>query len=126
MKKFWIIMLLSVYGFSSMGMTVSLHYCCGRLKSIDWSPAKENDCGSGHKMGSKPCCETKTFSNKVKSDQEHVLFVPKQIKAVSEALPPLPVLALAQGLQRPLSPVAFAPPPLFSPPLFILHCVYRI
>lgn len=126
MKKFWIIVLLMAYGFSSTGMTVNLHYCCGKLKSIDWSPAKEKDCGSGHKMGTKPCCETKTVGGKEKSDQEQVLFVPKQVKAVSEALPPLPLLAIERGIQQPLSPVAFAPPPLYLPPLFILHCVYRI
>ena len=48
-----------VYGFSASGMTVQFHYCCGKLKNVDWVPIKRSGCGNGHKMGSKPCCETK-------------------------------------------------------------------
>lgn len=126
MKKFLVIMLLLVYGFSVTGMTISFHYCCGKLKSVDWVPAAEKACGTKHKMGSKPCCETKQINNKQKSEQEQVLLFAKQVKLISEALRPVAALVVENRISRQLSPVAFAPPPLSSPPLFILHCVYRI
>lgn len=121
-----IILLLLVYGFSSTGMSINLHYCCGKLKSVDWAPAPEKDCGSKHKMGSKPCCETKQISSKQKSEQEHAQLLFKQVKAFSAIVRPFAELTVENRIGRQLSPVAFTPPPLFAPPLFVLHCVYRI
>jgi len=126
MKKFLVILLLLTYGFSSTGMTVNLHYCCGKLKKVDWAPPKEKDCGSQHKMGSKPCCETKQITSKQKGEQEQAQCFAKQVKPLSDFIRPSSELTIEKPISRRLSPVAFAPPPLALPPLFILHCVYRI
>jgi len=126
MKKFLVILLLLAYGFSSTGMTVSLHYCCGKLKGVDWAPVKEKDCGRQHKMGSKPCCETKQISSKQKGEQEQAQFFFKQVKTFTEFVRPSSELTVEKPIRQRLSPVAFAPPPLALPPLFVLHCVYRI
>lgn len=125
MKKGLVILLLLVYGFSVSGMAINLHYCCGKLKSVDLSATAKN-CGGDHKMGSKRCCENKQISNKEKSDQEHLLLLAKQIKLVPDAVQPFSVVTIGRSIQPQLSPVAFAPPPLSPTPLFVLHCVYRI
>src|SRR5215203_2865530 len=75
MKKLFAIALLLTYSFSSMGIGVSLHYCCGKLKSIDWTLPKAQHCDHQQKMGSKPCCETKLVGNKEKTDQDATRFV---------------------------------------------------
>lgn len=127
MKKFLVILLLLVYGFSSSGMTVNLHYCCGKLKSISWSSAPEKGCGSDHKMGSKPCCETKQISGKEHGDQEVQPFVSKKLVHFTEVLFPPAEASVVKHQPMKSGFATLAPPPnLSSPPLFILHCVYRI
>lgn len=127
MKKFLAIALLMIYGFSSSGMTISLHYCCGKLKKVEWSPVKEEKCAMGHKkMGKKPCCETKEINAKQQADQEHFLAAVKHFKQVSEASKPLTIVHILQPVNRQVSPVAFAPPPYDTSPLFLLNRVFRI
>jgi hypothetical protein len=126
MKKLLVIMLMLMYGFSTTGMTLQLHYCCGKLKSIKWSPAQETGCGSKHKMGSKPCCETKQISNKVKTDHDSYQPVIKGFNALPEALKTVVDFSSLPPKGGTLSPVAFAPPPSPTQLLFILNCVFRI
>ena len=126
MKKILAILIMLMYGFSSTGMTISLHYCCGKLKSIDWTVPKHKNCGHQKNMGGKPCCETKLVSLKDKSDQDVLDFVLKPVPA-DVAEPKVftePVsLKPREGL---LTPEVFAPPPLFPLPLYISHRVFRI
>ena len=62
MKKLLVIVLLLVYGAASSGMTLHLHYCCGKLDKIDLAPVKHKGCGSEHKLGKKSCCDNKELS----------------------------------------------------------------
>jgi hypothetical protein len=126
MKKLLVIMLMLMYGFSSTGMTLQLHYCCGKLKSIKWTPAQESGCGSKHKMGSKPCCENKQLSNKVKADHDNYQPVVKSFKVLPEVVKHAADSSVLSSKGAQLSPVAFAPPPLVSQPLFIRNRVLRI
>ena len=125
-KKFVVICLLLIYGSSSFGMTVYFHYCCGKLKNIDLISAK-NLCtmGKAHKMGDKPCCESKKVNLKVSDDQAFV-------KTASSICDPHLLthyqlrnfdVAAHEMLLR--IPEIFSPPPLLID-LNILHCVYRI
>jgi|SRR6476661_4071211 len=127
MNKLLIIMLMLVYGFSSTGMTLQLHYCCGKLKSIELAPVKDPGCGNQHKMGSRPCCETKNIHSKTNSDQDSYQLVYK----ISN--PSTPVIFLTHGSDLLVtsneSKVVFqgyASPPLQSRSLFLLNRVFRI
>ena len=126
MKKLFVIALLLVYGFSSMGMSVHLHYCCGKLKDIAWSPVPKDECGMEHKMESGKCCESKEISNKDLSDQDHIQLFAKSIKAPVEGAKHYELIFTDRSAIRLLSPVAFALPPPTTQPLHILHCVFRI
>ncbi|HJW15987.1 MAG TPA: hypothetical protein VJ499_02655 [Flavisolibacter sp.] len=127
MKKILVIALLLVYGFSSTGMTLQLHYCCGKLKSVELAPVKDPGCGSKHKMGSKPCCETKNINAKSKADQDNYRLV---YKIANPSAPVLwhgiePGISLnAPDLQ--FTPHLYASPPLLSRSLFLLNKVFRI
>src|SRR5687768_7326765 len=87
MKKLFAILILLMYGFSSTGMTISLHYCCGKLKSIDWTVPQSKSCDHKQNMGGKPCCETKLISYKDKSDQDLSGFVLKAVPTTDLAKP---------------------------------------
>jgi hypothetical protein len=127
MKKLLVILLMLGYGYSAAGMTLQLHYCCGKLKSIEWSPVAANECGEKHNMGSKPCCETKTLISSKSPDQESSLAVPLTANFVKEPVTvysdPLPANILS-------TPIVYQrldhPPPQWAPPLFIQFCVFRI
>jgi hypothetical protein len=125
-KKLFAILMIMLYGLSATGATVQLHYCCGKLKSMQLGTAPVKECGSKHKMGTKPCCETKHISAK-SHDQQDVYTICLAPKAPVEAN-----LYFAE----PRQPVAQSPaiderladhssPPL-SNSLFILYRVFRI
>lgn len=125
MKKLVVILLLVLYGFSSTGMTLHFHYCCGKLAKVELTPVKDT-CGKEHKNSKKPCCDEKQLSLKVKADHKgeeaaKLLLAPATLPKSYSAFS-----ATNPGQGRQLLPHLFAPPPLNSTPLFVLHCVYRI
>lgn len=123
MKKLVVIILMLAYGFSSMGMTVHLHYCCGKLKSIEWLPVKES--GDKCKMSNKGCCDTKEIANKTKTDQLSLQTFAGNFKVSADVVQHEVYSEVATTHHGRLA-VPFNSPPLHSPPLFILHSVFRI
>jgi hypothetical protein len=127
MKKLLVIMLMLVYGFSSTGMTLQLHYCCGKLKSVELAPVKDPGCGNKHKMGSKPCCETKNINSKSKSDQVSTQLVYKVLNPVAAIPWPSPVAAIVMTPDELLTAHhCYDSPPVHSRSLFLLNRVFRI
>lgn len=125
MKKLLAIVLLVLYGVSSTGATVQLHYCCGKLKNISFSTSPVKDCGSKHKMGSKPCCETKQITTKDQDQQQDVYTINCGNNAPAEVINSF---AKVNSLQVPVTSVKqvdYSSPPL-SQSLCILNCVFRI
>ncbi|HEX5669734.1 MAG TPA: hypothetical protein VFX73_13070 [Chitinophagaceae bacterium] len=127
MKKFLVILLMLVYGYSATGMTLHLHYCCGKLKSIEWSPVSDNECGEKHNMGTKPCCETKQISSSKSTDQAYSLTVTDPVKFSKAAIvvyaDPTPV---SIHTTVPARPGLAQSPPHSAAPLFVQFCVFRI
>jgi hypothetical protein len=126
MKKFLAIAMLLMYGFSSTGMTVSLHYCCGKLKSIDWTVPKHKSCDHKQSMGNKPCCETKLISKKDKTDTEVSGFLFKTASADLVGPVSFVETTTLKPVDRLLVPEIFAPPPLSPVALYISYRVFRI
>jgi hypothetical protein len=125
LKKLLVILLLMVYGLSSTGMTINFHYCCGKLKKVEFSSA-QLDCGMKMKHSSgKKCCDNKQVDLKVKDHQK----VSESSKTFSNAVffaNTFTDFTFSQPLEDKHSiPSVFAPPPL-SNSLYILHCAYRI
>jgi hypothetical protein len=126
MKKFFVILLMLAYGFSAAGMTLHLHYCCGKLKNIEWSPTS-HECGEKHNMGSKSCCETKLLSGSKTTDHESSWVLTPKLDFVKEPVSvhsdsqPIDIFSTSTNKQR-LS----HPPPQGPPLLFIQFCVFRI
>ena len=126
MKKCIVILLMLVYGLSSTGMTLQVHYCCGKIKKVDWLSAPEKKCGNEHKMGSLPCCETKQVTIKAGADYfKNDLFY-KDGKMFSFAVLPKHQAKVEHTLRNIIQTVLFPSPPISSPPLFLLNGVFRI
>jgi hypothetical protein len=125
LKKLFAILMIMLYAVSSTGATVQLHYCCGKLKSIKLGTSPVKDCGSKHKMGTKPCCETKQVSSK-NQDQQQVYTI-----AINEQAPAEHQVYFSEvtQLNYPGVPsddlIVHSSPPL-SQSLFIFNCVFRI
>ena len=115
-----------IYGLSSIGMIVNFHYCCGKLKKVQFSSARV-DCGMKMKhSSSKKCCDSKQVELKVKADQK----IPEGAKQAVKVVP-FPVSFSQYVFTSPvytkfLTPSIFAPPPPESQSLHVLHCVFRI
>jgi len=117
-----------MYGTSSFGMTVHFHYCCGKLKAVDFQSPKKKDCPAGkmQHMGTKPCCDDTKVDVKLTGEQAPTaIFHPSfHTDAV------LPVhhdyFISSPFVGKKLVPEIFAPPPQSTQPLFILNCVFRI
>jgi len=69
MKKFLVLAMLLVYGLTSTGATIHLHYCCGKLDKISLSNDHNENC-PGKENLQKGCCESRKLDLKVEDDQQ--------------------------------------------------------
>jgi hypothetical protein len=123
-KKLFVILVAIVYGVSASGMTLQLHYCCGKLKNVDLSLPTPKECGMEHKMGSKPCCETKLVAD---NSDEHYYTDHTAAPVFTPAEPTRPYrLAYIQALPATTTVAKTVPGSPPSSPLFILNRVFRI
>ena len=113
-----------IYGLSSTGMTVNFHYCCGKLKKVDFSSTLECGMKIKHSDGKK-CCDNKQVDLKVKDHQKLTETSKTALKAIPvfNSITDFLVAQPPQG--KHLVPSIFAPPPL-PQQLYIFYCVYRI
>ena len=126
MKKIVVIILLLVYGLSSSGATIHLHFCCGKLDDISFSSISPKSC-SIKTSSSKDCCNSKHVELKVKADQEPVIKWLAAFKAFTKFLYPANYMGLAPVVKISFNEFANGPPvEALTVPLFIQYCVYRI
>jgi hypothetical protein len=128
MKKLFIILIMLVYGLSSSGMSVNLHFCCGKLDDISFSSQKEKGCTKDEDSFSKKrCCDDKHLEFKLKSDQEPST---KWIQTYKQLTAPIFTTAsyiFWQPQHQPVNELATGPPLGASRlPLFIRNRVFRI
>lgn len=126
MKKLLIIVLMLVYGIPSMGATIHLHYCCGKLDNITFSTQHNKSCPQKEKL-LKNCCDSKQVDLKIKVDQESGTKWLTTYKDFS-APPSFTSFYIASLVEAEvLHPFSTGPPLLWpNVPLYIRHCVFRI
>ena len=128
MKKTFIILLASFYLIVISGLTVSLHYCGGKLKEISlFSSGNEDGC-CGNKKKSKGCCKDKTTLIKVDDDHQssHLLKVP--IPSFKITIEQLPVYEYNFSSTHVIAIILnyHAPPVIYDNPLYLKHRVLLI
>ena len=129
MKKWGLIVLLTIYATASFGVSIQQFYCCNQLKStsIRFVPAEENSCGMKHKM--KDCCKTKVKF--VKQQDTHFGQTAKTVVTFFEQAEPIhffpntDFIAFNSGI-NPNKPIK-GPPLIYSGvSLYQFYCNYRI
>lgn len=128
MKKILVILLLTMYGMSSFGMTVNFHYCCGKLKKVALTSIKTDLCDMepAAQIEMEDCCRDEALTLKIKDVQ-----APSAIYHASSfsdiTFLPARELAIADVPHRGIIhvPKYFLPPPLRKD-FTSLYCVYRI
>ncbi|MCU7548765.1 hypothetical protein OCK74_06530 [Chitinophagaceae bacterium LB-8] len=128
MKKLFIILLMLVYGLSSTGTSINLHFCCGKLDGISFSTPNEKSCAKDQvSLSKKRCCDDKHLEFKLKADQEPSA---KWVQAYKQlATPSLATVTACfwQPQHQPVNELATGPPLITSSlPLFIKNRVFRI
>jgi hypothetical protein len=127
MKKLLSILLITIYGMATFGMSVKQLYCCGNLKSVSIAiniPDKEKNEKQTKDDG---CCKTKYQSFKVKDNH-----VASDVITLSEKHF-VTVFSYSYNLTSIVFPVSASfdeiqGPPLLrgNTPLYIFNCVFRI
>ncbi len=128
MRRLLLSILILLYIVVSSGITVSFHYCMGKLSDLELITSTEQCSSCGQKQTSSHCCSTEAHFIKLAVDQnaEHlpvVDFTPAVLSLLSD---------MWGGI---LSPVTekwsadVSTPPAFRQkeiPLFIYHCLLLI
>jgi hypothetical protein len=126
MKQVIIIILMLVYGVSSSGMTINLHFCCGKLDDISFS-AHTKDCPMGSTQKKSNCCDNKQIVAKLNADQQVFL---KYIKTSQSSTVDVDLTLHSSLFPAEMAlikqPAPGQPLPHTSVPLFIKNCVFRI
>jgi len=133
MKKFLTTILAFLYLSTSMGATIHLHYCMGKLVSwglLNNSSTKCSNCGMEKSNNSvdKGCCKDEVKQIKDDKDQKLTSNFTQLSKSVTEVLTvgfpnylvSLPAISFKEN------PNAHAPPRSFFTSLNIIYCVFRI
>ncbi len=138
MKKFFAGLLAVLYLSTSMGASIHLHYCMGKLISWGFVNHESRNCDycgmpkfngqTGNPIAKKGCCSDEHKQLKTDKDQklpfgeyEFLKYFP-DVSFLQE--PGLPEYPVSSGLIT--RPMANAPPDAGIQPLFLRHCNFRI
>ena len=128
MKKFAIILLVSIYSLSTLGMSIRQFYCCGKLKSTDitFTEVSKQKCSKGNSMTG--CCKFSFTSLKVKDS--HVaadgITTPAKYFIDLHLFIPTFEAGILANKSMDIANASHAPPLHYVVPIHILNCVYRI
>ncbi|MEO6406576.1 MAG: hypothetical protein ABIY51_06575 [Ferruginibacter sp.] len=128
MKRIVLILLISVYALTTLGVGIREFYCCGKLKSSSLSfvsEAKEK-CGMDNAMSG--CCKTKFKSLKVKDSHIAADAINNPVKQFSNLPLFTPSFQFITLANEPLTVAnaSHAPPIHSGVHHYIYYCTYLI
>lgn len=128
MKQAVIILLITIYALSSLGVSVKGFYCCGKLTTVSIALAdfRKNKTTSDSK--SDDCCKTKYQSLKVTDSHlttAHIM-APASLYAEANIFFPFRYEISFITKEEKVINGSHAPPLYRGIPSYISHCVFRI
>lgn len=130
MKKAAAIFFLIIYGFTSIGATVHIHYCMNELAGWSLLKTKTEKCGKCgmEKESDDGCCKDVHKQIQLKDSHKKVDSSPgfSDFNALS-ILPQTNFIINTPDSFTPVPGLVIHPPPLINlPGLYILNCVFLI
>ncbi len=110
------------------GLSISLHYCGGKLKDISLFSISNEDGCCGNKKKSKGCCNDKTTFVKVKDNH----FAGNNVKVLNSSVKSIPATVCHQLFEILNAEIAYtalnyhAPPVWYDNPIYLKHKVLII
>lgn len=128
MKQISLILLITIYSLSTLGIEVKQFYCCGKLTSTDISIVQKDTkdkCGKGSMKG---CCKIKFKSLKVQDSHVAADGITTPFKHFTDLHLFTPYTEVPMLASKPLdiANATHAPPVHHGVSIYIFHCVYRI
>lgn len=128
MKSSIAIFLLALFLISNSGMVINMHWCGGKLASIQFALTSKSKCKCGQKSMKANCCKDKTIVFKTKGE------VTKTQQLVTKLSVPFIFIGtnlIAHGIipTQNLSTIdAFFHPPPFKPKasIYLMDCIFLI
>lgn len=129
MKKAVIAILAILYVTVASGVVVNVHYCMGKIASVEYGYDNHDKCGNCGMAAAKKngCCHTEY--KLVKVDDDHRLAEAQMPFLAAPALLPVPVSAFPEPLssgQNDLARQYHSPPDVRSNAVYLRNCVFRI
>lgn len=130
MKRATVILLMFLYLIPAIGVTVSAHYCGGKITSVSFNPFDtKHKCPCGSKKMKKDCCKDETATIKLDDKQQKAQQAFYKVVKVTDFQPAVST-TLTLDYKTPLLLTEFDhsshPPDDVKHPLYIRHCVFRI
>lgn len=133
MKRFLAFIVLIVYSATTIGATVQLHYCMGKLESwsLVWAGPKSKECNKcgmeKTESSGKGCCHDESKILKVQDDQK-VNHLSLEIFKLPVAAPLISNHTIVYSLPEinGVLPFSNAPPRSSGADICIYNCVFRI
>lgn len=128
MKKITVILLLSIYSISTLGLSLKSFYCCGKLESVTVSITQNEQQKCANDDGTSDCCKTKYQFFKVKDNHfvaDHVSSPVKHFVELNLFTSSFQVVNYPSE-QINVANKSNAPPLIHGVPDYIFNCVFRI
>jgi hypothetical protein len=128
MKRITAIFFLLTFLTANTGMAVSVHYCGGKLSSINFFSLDNHPCKCGKKAMKKDCCKDKTTFLKMKDDLGKLNLTSFKITQLKLSIALTKPIEFVPTAQTQLVGSLFYHPPPFKPksPIYLLDRVLLI
>lgn len=129
MRRFLLAIAVFVYGLTSLGWVLDIHYCMGKVDAVHLFEKEKSSCGTCGMSAeeSEGCCHDEAALVMLIQDQKPPVTLKFNLESPVLYLPPVVALLSKPVL---LQPSVFAQPenapPGFSNPLFLRNRVFRI
>lgn len=129
MRRFLLAIAVFVYGLTSLGWVLDIHYCMGKVDAVHLFEKEKSSCGTCGMSAeeSEGCCHDEAALVMLIQDQKPPVTLKFNLESPVLYLPPVVALLSKPVL---LQPSVFAQPenapPGFSNPLFLRNRFFRI
>lgn len=129
MKQFFAILFATLYITLTSGFAVNVHYCMGKLASVDLREAPANHCGKcGKPAKGMDCCKDEFKFCKVTETHQAAKALQADLDPVTDMQLPVRILPASVLPVQEMFTAGYPhhPPDIPSAPIFLRNCTFLI